>query len=130
MGSTLDLFNTVSSLAGVEGIGRTDGHDLSDTLLSGAPGPRESMAFYRGGELRAFRHGAYKLHLITEGAYGQPPARTEHDSPLLYHLGEDPAERFDIAAREPEVVKRILAEIDRHRSEVPVAAPLFDRRLE
>jgi uncharacterized sulfatase len=130
MGSTLDLFATVTTLAGIEGTGRTDGHDLSDTLLLGAPGPRESLAFYRGGELRAFRHGAYKLHLITEGAYGQPPVRTVHEAPLLYHLGEDPAEQFDIAAREPEMVERILAEIDRHRDEVPVAEPLFDRRLE
>ena len=68
--------------------------------------------------------------LITEGAYGQPPVRTVHEAPLLYHLGEDPAEQFDIAAREPEMVERILAEIDRHRDEVPVAEPLFDRRLE
>jgi len=129
LGSTLDLFATVLSLAGLKHEDATDGYDLSATLLEGAPGIRETFAYYVRGELRAFRSGPYKLHLITEGGERPPTERTVLETPVLYHLRVDPSERFDIAARHPEVVARIQAEIERHRASTPVAEPLFDRRF-
>jgi arylsulfatase A-like enzyme len=106
-----------------------DGVDLGPLLLGTGSSPRRSLPYYRGGELYAFRRGAWKVHLVTEGAYGRPPERTEHDPAILYHLGEDPGERFDLAALHPEVVAELQAEARAHRDAIEPAPPLFDRRL-
>jgi len=130
IGATTDLFTTIVPLAG----GTTpddrplDGVDLSPVLLGTGASPRDWMAFYRMGELYAYRQGQYKVHLVTEGRYGLGAARTEHDPPLLFHLGEDPGERHDLAADRPEVVADLLAAVESHRSGMTVAEPLFDAR--
>jgi uncharacterized sulfatase len=130
IGSAMDIYVTALALAGAEPTPETDGVDLTATLTLGAPSPRTSIAYYRQGELRAYRHGPWKLHLVTEGAYRQPPERAEHDPPLLYHLGEDPGERFDVAARHPEVVAEIQALIEGHRENLQEKPPLFDARMQ
>ncbi len=129
IGSALDVFVTALALAGADPTGVTDGFDLSATLLEGAPSPRTEMPYYRQGELRAYRQGEYKLHLITEGAYGQPPERTEHEPPLLYRLSDDPGENVEVSAQNPEVVAGILSAIERHRANLTERPPLFDARL-
>lgn len=129
IGSTLDVYVTALALAGAEPIAQTDGFDLSATLLDGSPSPRETMAYYRAGELRAFRKGNFKLHFITEGAYGQPPERTVHEQPLLFNLRNDPSEKFDISAEHPELVANILETVDAHRAAMVDKPPLFDQRL-
>ncbi len=130
IGSTLDIFSTVMSLVGGEIVNSVDGVDLSSVLLEGKQGMRQEMPYYRRGELMAYRLGSWKLHYITEGAYGQPPERTVHDQPLLYNLLRDPSERFNVAADNPEVVRDIEAAVARHRAVVPVREPLFDLRLQ
>ncbi len=130
IGSTLDIFDTALALAGALPATETDGFDLTATLLDGAASPRDTIAYYRAGELRALRKGPYKLHLITEGAYRQPPARTVHEKPLLHHLGQDPSERFDISEAHPEVVAEMLAAVAAHRASMVEKPPLFDRRLQ
>ena len=87
------------------------------------------MPYYRGGTLYAYRKGPWKLHFITEGAYGLPPQRQQHDSPELYHLQRDPAERFNVAGEHPEVVADLLAAVAVHKARVSIAPPLFDARL-
>jgi len=129
IGSAMDVYSTALALAGAEPTPDVDGLDLSQTLLSGAASPREEMAYYRQGELRAYRHGNFKLHLITEGAYRQPPARTVHEQPVLYNLTNDPAEQFDVADEHPEVVAEILERIEAHRSGMIEQPPLFDLPL-
>lgn len=129
IGSTLDIYTTALSLAGAAPVAGTDGFDLTDTLLHSAPSPRDEMAYYRSGELRAYRKGQYKLHLITEGAYQQEPKKTVHEKPLLYHLGNDPAERFDISAQNPEVVAELLKAIAQHKAGMVSKPPVFDQRL-
>ena len=129
IGSTLDLFATVLNLAGLENTTGVDGYDLSPTLQAGAPSARRHVAYYRSGELRAYRLGDYKLHLVTEGAYGQPPERAEHEPGQLYNLKNDPAEKFDVAADYPAVVAAIRAAVKDHQAAVPVQAPLCDHRL-
>ena len=130
IGSALDVYSTILSLAGVKAVGGDDGYDLSKVLMEGAASPRDAIAYYRQGELRAYRKGDFKLHLVTEGAYGMPPEREEHAGGLLNHLVQDPSERFDVSAQHPDVVENIRREIDEHRAAVPLAAPLFDRRLQ
>ncbi len=129
IGSTLDLYNTILSLAGVEAGGGQDGFDLSGVLLNGAESPRDAVAYYRQGELRAYRKGDFKLHVVTEGAYGMPPQREEHESGVLHDLKNDPSERFDVADRFPDKRDELLMEIKAHQASVPRAAPVFDQRL-
>jgi hypothetical protein len=84
-----------------------DGYDLSPVLLEGAPSPRSDLFYYRGGLLFAVRYGPWKAHFRTQTGYTEP-APTRHDPPLLFHLEEDPGERFDRSASEPDVIERIL----------------------
>ncbi len=130
IGSAMDLFTTVLTLAGAEVPQDRviDGLDLSPALLGTGPGPRNLMFYYRVDKLYAIRKGPYKAHFITQGAYGQGPERTQHDPPLLFHLGEDPGERFDIAAQHPEVVEDLLREAEAHRRRLEPGPPLFDLR--
>ena len=129
MGSTLDVYVTALALAGAKPTSGTDGHDLTATLTEGAPSPRTELAYYRQGELRAYRQGAFKLHLVSQGAYGQPPERMVHEPPVLYHLADDPAEQFDVADRHPEVVADILEQVEQHKAGMDEKPPLFDLRL-
>ena len=129
IGSALDVFPTVMSLVGSDVATGIDGKDLSQTLFGNAPSPRNELAYYRAGVLYAYRLGAWKLHFVTEGAYGLPPERTEHEQPLLYNLHRDPSERFDVAAANPQVVEQIQAAVAKHQRRLTPAAPLFDARL-
>jgi len=128
-GATLDLFPTVAALLGERPASVVDGVDLSATLVQGEASAREEMAFYRGGELQAYRVGSWKLRLINAGAYDLPPERTVLASPQLFDLASDPAEAYDRADEFPEVVTRIQAAIEAHESGLETAPPLFDRRL-
>ena len=132
IGSAMDLFTTVIALVGgsVPADRPIDGVDLSPVLFGTGPGPRETMAYYRMGELYAFRRGRYKVHFVTEGRYGLPPPRTDHDPPLLYDLDEDPAERYDLAAARPEALAVVVAAAERHRADMTMGEPLFDSRGE
>ena len=129
IGSTLDVYTTVLKLAGAAPTADVDGLDISGTLLKGEASPRTTLPYYNRGELRAFRSGDFKLHLITEGAYGQPPERKVLEQPELYNLRVDPAEKFDIAAQHPEVVADILEQIKALKAGMVEKPPLFDLPL-
>ena len=131
IGATLDLMPTIAALTGapLKDDRERDGVDLSPTLLRGAPSPRETFAFWRDHELYAFRKGPWKAHFITRGVYGRGSPRVVHDVPELYHLGNDPGERWNVAADHPEVVRELTALADAHRSKVRPGEPLIDRQL-
>jgi arylsulfatase A-like enzyme len=121
-GSTLDLLPTLCSLAGVPlPAGRVlDGYDLGPVLRGEGPSPRTEMLFYRDEEVYAARLGPWKAHFVTRSGYGpDPPA--PHDPPLLYNLELDPSERVDVAARHPDVVRRIRELVEAHRRTVAPA---------
>jgi arylsulfatase A len=128
MASAMDLFVTAAKLAGAEPPADRpiDGVDLSAPLRGTGPSPRRLLFYYWDSELRAIRKGDYKAHFITSGAYGEGDARAEHNPPLLFNLAEDPGERYDIAARHPDVVADLVKEADAHRRTVAATKPLFD----
>ncbi|MDC1144583.1 sulfatase [Porticoccaceae bacterium] len=127
IGSMMDIYATALSLAGVPiDKNEMDAVDLS-SALNGEPSQRKSLAYYRAGELYAFRKGQYKVHLITQGSYG-PPARVVLEQPLLYHLGEDPGEKIDLSAKEPRVLKDILKAVAEHKAGINIAEPIFDQQ--
>jgi arylsulfatase A-like enzyme len=114
MASTLDLFPTCLKLAGVPlpTDRPLDGFDLTPVLAGKGPSPRDTMFYYRGSRLFAVRKGPYKAHFLTQVAFGKDP-EVKHDPPLLYHLGHDPSERFDLAKEHPEVIadlRKVVAE--------------------
>ncbi len=130
VGSALDVFNTVAALAGADASTAVDGLDLAPVLFDGGESPRDEVAFYRRGQLHAYRKGPWKAHFITEGAYQQPPTRTVHETPVLYHLHTDPSERFDVAVDHPDVLAEIEAAVQQHLAGMQRRPPEFDKRLQ
>lgn len=117
--STMDVFTTCLKLAGatVPEDRVIDGLDLTPLLTGKGPGPRDVMFFYRGVQLYAVRKGPFKAHFITRSGYG-PDKPQPHDPPLLYHLGHDPGEKFDVARDHPEVIADIKKEVAAHQAKM------------
>ncbi len=130
MGSTMDVFTTCIKLAGgeVPADRVIDGVDLSPALLGTGPSPRKTMFFYRGTKLYAVRHGQFKAHFFTKGAYGGPKEQA-HDPPVLYHLGHDPSEKFDVAAGHPEVITEIRQIAKAHQDALVPGEPQLRKRI-
>jgi len=122
MAANLDLYATFARLAGGELPKKLPGFiskDLTGTLLDGKPSPRQRW-FMPGGSI-AFRSGNYKIHTITKKRSSNPDTRKrepmeKHDPPLLFDLSKDLGERHNIAARHPEIVARLLAEMNAFRN--------------
>ena len=131
IGATLDLMPTIAALTGtpLKDERERDGVDLSPTLLRGTRSPRDTFAFWRDHELYAFRKGPWKAHFITRGVYSRGSDRVVHQVPELYHLGNDPGERWNVAASNPDVVRELTALAEAHRSSVRLGEPLIERRL-
>ena len=123
---TMDLFTTSLSLAGaaIPKDRLIDGLDVRSLLWGTGPSPRKVFFYYRGTQLFAARKGPFKAHYITQTAYG-PEKPVRHDPPLLFDLGRDPSERFDIASDHPAVLADIAEEVQLHRATVtPVKSQL------
>ncbi|MEM9894967.1 MAG: sulfatase [Bacteroidota bacterium] len=130
LGSTLDLFTTVSSLIGTDipKDRKMDGVDLSPTLFDESKSSRDQMIYYRNTEIYAVRKGAYKLHYITRPANGKPELKITHEQPLLFDLNQDPEEKYNLAGKYPDVVEEINQLVKQHRSTIePVKDQLADR---
>jgi arylsulfatase A-like enzyme len=131
MGSTMDVFTTCIKQAGAKlpDDRVIDGVDLSPALLATGPSPRKTMFFYRGAKLFAVRHGPFKAHFFTKPAYGAGKVE-EHDPPLLYHLGHDPSEKYNIADRRPEVLAEIREIAEAHQKEMVPGEPQLDKVIQ
>lgn len=130
MGSTLDLFATFLDLAG-EALPSDrvyDGASLAPVLAGRGHSPRREMFYYHGEQLYAVRKDAFKLHFTTKTEYtGQPPVT--HDSPVLYHLGHDPAEKFDVAQEHPEMVQALTKMAEEHRNSFTPPPSRLEERI-
>ena len=120
MGSTLDLLPTLGNLAGaaVPADRTLDGLDLSPTLLENKPSPRDQMIYYHGDEIFAVRKGMYKAHFKTKTSYQGQRQAAVHDPPLLFHLGHDPGEQYDIAKQHPDVIEGLRQLKTKHEASV------------
>ncbi len=125
---TMDVFSTALKLGGAEfpADRPIDGVDLSPVLFGTGPGLRQSFAYYRDTTVYAFRKGRWKIHVATRSAYGKDPA-LKHDPPLLFDLGVDPSERFDVAKAHPDVVAELLKELAAHEAGVTPGENQLDR---
>ena len=115
MGSTLDLMATVASITNTKmpKDRKMDSYDLSLAMSMKADSPRNEMFFWRGTKLFAARSGNYKAHFYTQTGY-RDRGETRLNTPLLYHLGHDPGEKFDISRQNPEIVTKIQEMANQH----------------
>lgn len=115
-GSTLDIFPTVLNAAGVPVPTDRDydGQNLLPVLEGRAEGREALHFYYNGQDLRAVRQGPWKLHLATNDAATSGPV-VRHERPLLFHLQEDPSEKYEISDSHPDIVKGLLALIEQHK---------------
>jgi arylsulfatase A-like enzyme len=126
LASTMDLFVTCLKLGGAEvPTDRIiDGYDMSPILFDTGKDQREVMFYYRTDQLYAVRKGTFKAHLITADGYSQEPF-VAHQTPVLYELGSDPGERFDVAAEHPDVIADIMKEVEKHQKNLVRGTPQF-----
>jgi len=125
LGTTMDIYTTCLTLAGVEVPQDrvVDGLDLTPVLKGTGKSPREEVFYYRGTKLMAVRKGSYKAHFITRGAYGEGARMVEtHDPPLLYNLDVDASERHNINDKHPEIIKEIQELVAEHQQKL-IAPP-------
>jgi arylsulfatase A-like enzyme len=115
MGSTLDFLPTFCNLAGVPvpDDRHLDGFDLSKTLLYGEKSPRDIMIFSRGNDVAAIRKGDFKAHFIV-----RRNPELQEQLPLLYHLGHDPSEKYNIADQYPEIVEELRLEAEKYKETI------------
>jgi|GEM_PF-32614 len=99
--TAMDLLPTFAKLAGTEPPADRviDGKDVSAVLRGEAENPHEAFFYHQANALAAVRSGDWKLHV--KG--GKPTA--------LYDLATDVAEKKNVRAANPEVVKKLLAQI-------------------
>lgn len=130
LGSTLDLFPTLSSLAGLKlPADRVyDGYDLSPTLFNGSPNPREVMYYYRDTEVYAIRKGDFKVHFISQPEYGPSTDKTIHNPPLLYNVNQDPSERVNVVGKYPELIADFRKLLDEHQKSVTPVVNQLERQ--
>ncbi len=106
--STLDLLPTFAALAGakVPADRKYDGFDLMPLLTGKAKqSPRNTFYYFSADVLDGVRDGAWKL-------------RIEGGKPELYHLDNDPAEMYDVAASNGGVVDMLLGKMRAFATEV------------
>jgi arylsulfatase A-like enzyme len=120
IGSTLDLFVTFCKLAAakVPTDRVMDSFDLRDPLFGKGKSPRKNMFYYRGSELFAVRKDQFKMHLMTKTAYNKENPTMIHTPPLLYDLGVDPGEKYNISREHPEIIKALKKEIEKHQADL------------
>jgi arylsulfatase A-like enzyme len=120
---TIDILPTIANLVGAPLPSHPiDGLDIADLLACkpGAKSPHEVFFHYfRQGELQAIRSGDWKLMLPhdvycivpdklgSEGKPGQSKMRKITEAEL-YHLGNDIGETTNLAASQPEVLRRLM----------------------
>ena len=131
IGSELDILPTLTSLAGVPlpADRLIDGYDLSPALKGMGPSPRHSLFYYAStgsGVLSAVRRDAYKAFFVVP-ATGNGASAPAAD-PQLYNLDEDPSEKFDLAAKRPDLLTDLRAFADEHaKTVVPVKNQIATR---
>lgn len=89
--------------------------DLTGCLLEGAPSPRKQWIYSSGDS--AFRSGEYKIVLSSKDRSSNPDTRqrepvAEYNPPLLFDLSQDIAEQKSLSEQHPEIVARLLEEMD------------------
>jgi arylsulfatase A len=108
----IDLLPTFVKLAGgaVPAGRKIDGADLTTLLLGRTKdSPREAHYYFSGNRLEAVRSGPGKLAIAPQSENTGKPKKPDKQpfTPKLYNLDTHIGETTDVAAKHPEVVKRL-----------------------
>jgi arylsulfatase A-like enzyme len=104
----MDIFATVAAAAGAPLERPVDGVDLLPQLSGRSRTAPHDVLFWRSGQYRAVRAGAWKLQI------SETPNRV-----WLFNLRDDPTEQHDLSAAQPERVAELRALIEAHNAEMP-----------
>jgi arylsulfatase len=111
--SAMDLLPTIAALTGAKLPDvALDGVDIRP-VLSGGSVDREALLMFDGWNLQCARWKQWKLHLARYNTFNYSPQPPEGRinlplrPPELYNVAQDPEESYDVAARNPEVVKEM-----------------------
>jgi len=121
--SVLDFFPTLVTLAGGEiPIDRPiDGVNIMPAL-EGKEMPERTIFYYSSDHLDAVRKGKWKIHFRyydhSKGGYVVARNWVTPDKPLLFDLHADPSERFDVAAKYPDVVRDLKETAQKYKKEI------------
>jgi arylsulfatase A-like enzyme len=117
MGAAVDLLPTLARVIGAPlPAGRTlDGRDLLPVLDGSDRGGRIEFLYLNGIALEAVRDGRWKLRLNPQAG-----GRTAVE---LYDLVNDPGERWDVAADQPDTVRRLFARMLAYSRETGAKLP-------
>jgi arylsulfatase A len=118
LGSTLDIFETFCTIAGIKmPSGKEyDGCDISPVLFGTGKSPRNTVEYYWGTRLIAFRYGSYKAHFAGRENWYDPVVM--YNPPKLYDLNADPAENYDIAEENPGIIEEIMKRTEEHKATI------------
>lgn len=132
LGTTMDIYTTACKLAGAQiPTDRiVDGVDLRPALFGQGPSPRETVFYYRGRELYAVRYRQFKAHFITQTAYQSENPKEQHDPPLLFDLGKDPGEQWNVAEDHPDVIAKIRDIVEEHKQKLVPGRDRLAKRLD
>ena len=117
--TTMDLFPTILRAAGTSAPDSLvlDGRDLTAFLTGEADvSPSQTFYYFLGDRLEAVREGRWKYRRSPERDDGS--TRDDALTAELYDLEVDPAERYNLAERHPDVVARLSEQLQRFADEL------------
>jgi arylsulfatase len=129
---TIDMLPTIASMIGAPlPPHKIDGLDISGVMLGRTnQSPHDALYFYYHlNDLEALRSGKWKLELARQyrslngrpgGKNGRPVPYTQLKipQPQLYDLDADPGEKNDVAAANPEVMKKLVVYVEQAREDL------------
>ena len=112
VGSTLDLLPTFMSMAGINYEKETfDGRDISSSFFLEKE-LSHPIFYYKQQELIAMRKGAWKIFIKNPNSRGKE--FSNDDFPIIFNLDEDPSEKYNLAKKNPAILKKMVDEINLH----------------
>ncbi len=112
VGSTLDLLPTFMSMAGINYEKESfDGSDISSSFFLEKE-LSHPIFYYKQQELIAMRNGAWKIFIKNPNPRGKE--FSDDDFPIIFNLDEDPSEKYNLAKKNPAILKRMVEEINLH----------------
>lgn len=127
----MDIFPTFLSMAHIQKPDNLvlDGLDQSPMLLSGKPTASDEVFYWWGSELMAVRKGNWKYYFkVLIDQYLQTRKIIVSENPLLYNLGEDPSEKFNLAAEHPDIILNLIKVAENHKNNMKIKPSVCDLR--
>ncbi|MFC4992244.1 sulfatase [Rubritalea tangerina] len=133
--STLDILPTLFKICNVSvpSDRSIDGRDIRPLLSNKLCDDKEVAPFnfiysYSNNKPSAIRKGPWKLHVrIGSQLRDNYGYKADRNTPLLFHIEEDCAERINRAEDHPELVKEMLTELENHEAQVKQEGNYWDK---